>query len=304
MSKISGIFYAILSAVAFGFMPIFVKLAYDGGANTVTVAFLRFLFSSIILFSYFLIKKIDYKLPKKEFKRVAILGFTGYAATSVTLYLSYKYISVGLATIMHFVYPIIVTMLACLIYKEKLTLLKTLALTFSVIGVYVLVGFSSIKLSTLGVILAIGSGITYSIYIFDVGYSCLKNVDSLILTFYLCLFSTLGILVYGLGVGELNFNFEASGYISIVGLTVICTIAAIILFNLAVKIIGSSNTSVLSTLEPITGIALSAIIFKEVISFNTIIGSALIIISVYLVLKEMSDKPSEEKEIIKTSNPC
>lgn len=287
MSKISGIIYAVLSAVAFGFMPIFVKIAYNGGANTITVTFLRFFISTIILLLYFLFSKTNFKIPKQQLIRVGVLGIMGYATTSLTLFLSYNYISVGLATIIHFVYPVIVTLLACTIYKEKLTLYKVLALAFSILGVYVLIGFSSLKLSLLGIVLAIGSGIFYSIYILDIGYSCLKEVDSIILTFYLCLFSSLGMFVYGLFTKQLNFSFSSYGYISVTGLSIICTITAIMLFNKAVKIVGSSNTSVLSTLEPITSIVLSAIIFHEAITLTTIIGSVLIIASVYLVLKDV-----------------
>lgn len=287
MSKISGIIYAVLSAVAFGFMPIFVKIAYGGGANTITVSFLRFLISSIILFLYFLFSKTDFKISKNQFIRVGILGIIGYATTSLTLFLSYKYISIGLATIIHFVYPVIVTILACTIYREKLTLYKVLALIFSIIGVYILIGFSSLKLSVFGIILAIGSGVLYSIYILDIGYSCLKEMNSIVLTFYLCLFSALGISVYGLCTRQLDFSFSPYGYLSLLGLSLVCTITAIVLFNKAVKVIGSSNTSVLSTLEPITSIILSAIIFHEAITLTTIIGSVLIIASVYLVLKDV-----------------
>lgn len=287
MKKIYGVFYAMLSAIAFGFMPIFAKIAYKGGATPVTVVFLRFMLSAIILLVYFSIKKIDYKLPKDSFMKVAFLGIVGYAATCLTLFMSYKYISVGLATIIHFVYPAIVTFLTCLIYKEKMNVNKIASLLLSISGVYVLIGFSSVKLNIVGVILAIVSGIFYSFYIIQIGYSRIRNIDSLVLTFYVSLFSSISVLIYGIFTDSISFRIEAYSYVSSLALAILCTVFALMAFNKGVKIIGSTYASILSTLEPITSIVLSAIIFSEGIYINTIVGSLLILISVYIILKKI-----------------
>lgn len=283
-SKFKGILYAVLSAVAFGCMPILVKIAYNGGANPITVVFLRFLFSTVILLTYFLLRGINFRVDRSLIPKLVFLGIVGYAATCITLFLSYSYISAGLATIIHFIYPAIVTLFSVLIFKEQMKTNKLISLILSIAGIYVLIGFSEIRLNAVGVALAIVSGIFYSIYILEIGHSEIKNIESIVITFYVSLFSCLGILLYGCIGKSFVFDIKLYGIIAIISVSLICTVIALNIFAKSIKIIGSSNASILSTLEPITSIILSAVIFNEKIAINTIIGSILIIMSVYILI--------------------
>ena len=82
MKKTKGILYIILSASAFGIMPILAKLSYRGGANTYTTLFLRFFFAAIMLFYYLKSKGISIKLTKKQLFLVLTIGLFGYTLTS------------------------------------------------------------------------------------------------------------------------------------------------------------------------------------------------------------------------------
>ena len=162
MKRINGIIYALLSSTAFGFMPIFAKVAYNHGSNCFSVLTFRFLIAALILFVYFMIKKIDFKINKKQLKEVFLIGSIGYTSTGIGLFLSYKYISVGLATTMHFVYPAAVILMSYILYKDSFTKNKVLALIFSLAGVYVLAGKAGQGINPIGVSLAILSGLTYA----------------------------------------------------------------------------------------------------------------------------------------------
>lgn len=282
--KTKGIAYAILSAIALGLLPIFATLAYKGGTNSITVAFYRFLLSTIILFCYFRIKGISFKLEKKLFPTMIFAALVGYAATALTLFSSFMYISPGLATILHFIYPVLVIFLAFLFFKEKLNVAKVISLTLAILGIYILIGFGKINHNLMGVVLAIASGVFYSIYILSIGYSKIKDVGSLLLTFYVSAFSSVGILIFGLLTNTILLRINLSSFIPII-LVALSSICGLITFAMAVKLIGSSTTSILSTFEPITSIILSAIIFNEKITINIIIGTILIILSIYGILK-------------------
>ena len=49
---------------------------------------------------------------------VACAASSGAFATTVTLYMSYSYIPVGMATTLHFIYPVLVTAGCVLIFRE------------------------------------------------------------------------------------------------------------------------------------------------------------------------------------------
>lgn len=283
-----GIIYAILSAIAFGLLPIFATYAYRSGANAITVVLLRYLFSVIILLAYFLLRNIDFKVNRNMLIRLIFSGFVGSAATSLTLFLSYQYISVGLATILHFIYPAVVTLLSYLIFKESLNRGKAIALLLSIAGVYFLIGFNSIKLHPVGVILALISGVFYSIYVLQIGYTKIKNIDSIVLIFYVSLFSSIGTFIFGIFTKTLYFQMQPNFVLSMVALA-FTSIFGLFAFARAIKRIGSSNASILSTFEPITSILLGSILFNEKLTFNIIIGSILIIISIYGIVKKPVD---------------
>lgn len=133
MEKVRGIIYTILSAVIFGIMPILARLAYEGGVNAFTLVFLRSFFSLLMLLTYLIIKKVNFKVNKEQIKTLIILGILGYTMTTLTLFMSYNYVSVGLATTLHFIYPVVVTLISILLFKENIYFSKIIVLYYQVL---------------------------------------------------------------------------------------------------------------------------------------------------------------------------
>ncbi|ABK62370.1 DMT family transporter [Clostridium novyi] len=286
MKRINGIIYALLSSTAFGFMPIFAKVAYNHGSNCFSVLTFRFLIAALILFVYFMIKKIDFKINKKQLNEVFLIGSIGYTSTGIGLFLSYKYISVGLATTMHFVYPAAVILMSYILYKDNFTKNKVLALIFSLAGVYVLAGKAGQCINPLGVSLAILSGLTYAACIIAMNKEEIKELDNTVVVFYFSLFSGITLLIFSLLTKNFVVTFDLYANVSILGISVISTIAATVLFIKALKIIGASSTSILATCEPIVSIIMGILLFKEKLTSAIIFGTILILLSVIILAKE------------------
>lgn len=282
MKKLHGIIYAVSSAVSFGIVPVFAVTAYNGGANAVTTLFLRFLTAAVILIGILLIRKTDFRISKRIAGRLAYISIVGYAATCITLFLSYNYITIGLATTLHFIYPAIVAVMSFFIFKEKLGFIKILSLVLSVIGVYILAGSKEASVSILGAALSLASGIFYSIYTIELGKEDMKSIDGLLLTFYVSLFSAASIFGYGALTGALQFSIQSVGIAAILGLAIICTVLGMLAYLVAVQIIGPSDTAILSTFEPVTGVVLGILMFGESLSYAVAAGSIMVFVSVLL----------------------
>ncbi|WP_291578586.1 DMT family transporter [Clostridium sp. UBA6640] len=296
MKKINGIIYAMLSSVGFGLMPIFTKIAYNNGLNPITVVTLRFLVASILLLGYFIICKVNFKISKKQLIILMAIGVTGYSTTALTLFLSYNYITVGLATTMHFIYPALVTLLSLIIYKEKLNKHKIISLLLSLMGIYILVGVDIGGISLKGSSLALFSGLSYAACVVSMASKALEDLDNKVITFYLALFSAIAMLLYGGLKGELITTLNIYSTLAVLGVSVISTIAAIILFLHGVKIIGTSNAAILSTFEPIVGVIMGIIIFKETLTIQLFVGGIFIIASVIILSRSVKDNSMEGKE--------
>jgi predicted cytidylate kinase len=293
MKKIYGIIFTVVSSAAFGVMPIFVKMAYSGGTNVLTVVFLRFFLASVIILPYILFTKKKLRISREGIIHIICLAIIGYSASAYTLFISYNYITVGLATTLHFIYPVTVTVFAVILYKEKLYFGKILALGLSLLGIYMLVGNSGGALNFKGIAFAISSGFFYAYYIIGVSHSKVNKIDIFVLTFYLALIASLVLFTTGMISGGLDFNMKLSGFLACGGIALVSTVLALTMFLMGIKIIGPSSAAILSTLEPIVSIVLGVLILKEQLSFSIVIGCVLILFSVLILTVGQKEKDSK-----------
>lgn len=114
--KSKGIFLTILSAIIFGFTPIIAKITYDLGSNGITLAFLRHAMVIPILYGIIKLQKVSLHITKTQLKNILLVGIFGSGLAILTLYSSYSYISVGSATVLHFLYPMFVSLLSLVFF--------------------------------------------------------------------------------------------------------------------------------------------------------------------------------------------
>lgn len=294
MKKINGIIYALLSSAAFGIMPIFAKYAANNGSNTLSILSTRFLLSALILFVYFLFKKVNYKIDKNQLKALAVVALCGFVPTASLLFFSYNYIPTGLATTLHFIYPAVVVAVNRILFKDPLTKNKLISLFLSMLSIYLLVGFKFENINIIGVVLALASGFTHSISIFGMNNSTLKTVDNLVSVFYISIFAGIAIFTTTAITGNIALPINTYTVTSLIGISLISNIASILLLMMAIKIIGPSPSAILGTFEPIVSIIMGIILFKEAFTFSVFLGTVLILVSVVLLAKE---KPEEELQV-------
>ncbi|QAT40906.1 EamA/RhaT family transporter [Clostridium sp. JN-9] len=294
MKNIQGDLDIILASTAFGVMPVLAKLAYGRGATTYTVLFLRFLFAAFILLYIILNKKISLKLNMKQILMVIMLGLFGYSATALCLFISYNYVSVGVATNLLYTYPAIVTLMSRFLYKEKLYGRKIVSLLLSLIGVFILIEIKNQSINITGVSFAFASAIFYSLYVLGISTDKAKKINSYVMIFYLSVTSSIIMFLLGVSTSALDLRIDFYALICIILLAFISTVVALMSFLKGVRIIGPSRAAILSTLEPIVSIILGFLILKEKLSLNMIIGSALVIASVLLLVKDNTLKEPAE----------
>ena len=104
----NGYVMVIASAVLFGLMPLLAKEIYAMGGTALSLCVYRFLFSIPFLCAVVKGEKGQtFSITKEEAKKIFILSL-GCAGTPFLLFQSYQYISSGMATTIHFIYPVLV----------------------------------------------------------------------------------------------------------------------------------------------------------------------------------------------------
>lgn len=281
-SKRVGIVAAILSAIIFGSTAILVKIAYNGGANSITIVFLRSFLAIPVLLIMLKSKSISLRITKQELKVILTVGIFGATLTNVALYSSYNYISVGMATTLHFIYPVLVTLGCTIFFHEKMTKWKLIALLLSTIGVVLLADKGSL-VKPLGLIFGLSSGIFYSFYMICLGKTLLRKMHYFKVTFYICIIIATLTGAWGLGTSTLNLQMTPLAWLCAFLVAMLVSIGALALLQLGIRIVGASQAAILSTLEPITSVLLGVLVLKESFSISKLLACITIILSVILV---------------------
>lgn len=305
--KKNGVASIIISAVLFGMMPLLTKVAYQYGSNAYSVAFGRFFFGSVILLMVITaIPNYSLKVSGQQMKQLAGLSLA-YALTPVLLYASYNNIDSGLATTLHFTYPIAVIVMMALFFREKPTRKQFLCTLLCMIGILLLYTPKG-RASGIGIAFAAVSGLTYSLYIVFLGKSALKSLPSLTLAFWLSLFAWIEIGLIALPMGLLKFDMKAIGWLAEILLALVATVLALVLFQKGVFLCGEVKASLLSTFEPLTGIVIGMIIFHEQLSGKEVVGIAFVLLSsVLLVVNLKKNNRGHDKtdhNILPRPEPC
>ncbi|WP_372751957.1 DMT family transporter [Labilibaculum sp.] len=285
-----GTLMVLLSAIFFGLLPFFAIKTYAEGFDINNLLLYRYSFAFVLIGLFCVYKKISVRINKKQLLLLLMAAFVGTMMTTYTLFLSYKYISSGLASTLHFVYPIITLVLAGIIYKEKLTPKKIIALILSFLGIAMLSVGSGLTINLTGVLWALVSGFFYALYILSLANAELKKISPFVVVFWV--FGITALLFFGkcLFADGIITSLSGKALFYILNLSFWSTFLAAVLFYLGMKYIGPGNASLLSTLEPLTGVMVGAFVFNEVLDLKSILAISLILTSVLIVVQG-SKKP-------------
>ena len=275
----------ILSALIYGLAPMLAKIAYGGGVNGMTLAFLRTFLMLPLLFILMLARGRSFRLNKRELFDIIILGVVGGSLSIISLYAAYDYISTGLATTLHFIYPLIIVVVSALIYREKITNMKLAAVMLVTLGIFLFVDLTS-RADKIGVALAVLSGVFYSFYVIYMDHSGLDKMDYVKLTFYLMIIMSAGTFIFGATTKSIAFNeMNGTAWVFAALISFLITIGAIPLFQAGVRYEGASTAGIVSALEPITTIILGALFLGETMGLVQYFGGAMIILGVGIAEK-------------------
>lgn len=279
--KNKGKICLLLSAFIYGIAPALAKFTYEGGANGITLTFLRGALCVPLLYVMMKADGQSIALTRKELKQVIILGVFGGALPMALLYVSYDYISTGLATTLHFIYPLIIVIASSFLFHEKMTKFKLIAVILVTIGIFMFVDINRVA-DRRGIILALLSGVFYSFYVIYIERSGLENMNYRKFTFYFMLIMSVTTLVFGLFMNEINFHLSPKAWVYSMLISLLITLLATPLFQVGVRHEGASTAGIMSTFEPITSVAVGAALLGEFIGITQMLGGAMILAGVII----------------------
>lgn len=283
-TRTKGLLATMISAVFFGFIPLFVKTICAGGGNSVSAAFYRFFLSVPVLYIYLKAQGISMRVTRTEFAKIALITIFGYGGTAVLLFSSYNFIPSGMSTTIHFMYPVF-TILGCMIFfKEKVSPLKLLCVALCFGGILLFYNGESGG-SVLGMALSFLSGVTYAFYTIYLEKSGLQKMENLKLIFYMNTVAAAMILVMALLTAQFTLRLTPLAWGTAAFFATATSLIGVLGYQIGVKCIGPQNAAILSTFEPITSVIVGVLVYREAFSARTLLGCLCVLSAVVIVAK-------------------
>ena len=265
MNRIKGILYAAVSSSTFGLAPFFSLTLLLAGFSAFEVLSYRWGVATIALTLFGWCSGCSFRLEKKDFLVVLLLSLLR-AVTSFSLLIAYQNIATGVASTIHFMYPLAVSLVMMYFFQEKKSLWVMFAVFMSLLGAALL---SSGELEAkngdtiVGLVAACVSVFSYAGYIVGVRMTRAVRINSTVLT---CYVMGLGTVLYFIGaLTTSGLRLVADGYtwLIILGLALPATAISNITLVRAIKYAGPTLTSILGAMEPLTAVVIGVFVAQS-----------------------------------------
>ena len=277
-TKVKGYIAGILAAVFYGTNPLGALPLYDHGFTSGNVLFYRYGLATIFFAVWMLIRKEKFSISRGYAIKFSLLGAM-FALSSILLFASFLFMNAGVASTILFSYPIMTALLMVIFYREHITTITVISLALAIGGIGLLYrGDGQETLSVTGVLLVLGSSLLFAIYIvyakqFKIKMSPVKS------TFWIIL------LGYMFFTGDsVQLPRQPIEWGCIVLLALMPTLLSLYFLNISIQSIGSTLSSILGALEPVTAVVISTFVFGEPFTVRLAIGIVLILSAVLLII--------------------
>lgn len=271
-----GVLAVVAASFLYGIMPIFTKRVLNDGMTSGALVFFRLLFAAIFSFIALKVTQADMTVTKQQLVHMAVFGVIGFGATMAFLTVAYSLIPTGLATMLHFTYPLFVTLVMA-VFGERLSRARLISCLCALAGLALMADFS--RLSVMGIVMAVISGMTYACYVIANRKSSFAGLPAMVIVFYVSSFAAVFFGIKAVVTKEFMLPPSVKSLIFLMIIGLFCTVITLFLLTYGIKTLGASRASVLNMLEPVVSLIAGMIIYREAVSMLGILGCVMVVLS-------------------------
>jgi drug/metabolite transporter (DMT)-like permease len=277
----AGVALVIGSACCFGSLGVFGKFAYRLGLTTPQLLSYRFAAAAVLLWLAASVARQGLP-PRRSLIGLAIMGGAGYVGQSAAYFNALHYIPVSTTALLLYTFPVVVTLLARLLFGEPLGWAKIIAVILAFIGTMLVVEAQLKAAPPIGIILGLTSAAVYSGYILY-GSRLLPGIPPVSATATIATSAALVWSAVAALNGQLAVDWTPSRLSLLTGFAVIGTTIPVLAFILGLRWVGASRAAILSTFEPASSVLLAVLILGESANPIQYLGGAFILTSVVVL---------------------
>jgi len=244
---------------------------------------LRVLIAGLVLLLYAALTKTSLNL-RKHWQYYLIVGILNSAIPFTLIATAELRLTAGLAAILNATAPLFGAVVAAIWIKETLTINKIIGLVLGLVGVAVLVGWSSLPFTTIVMLSILASLAAAACYSVAGVYTKVMARGANSVAVATC--SQLGASLF-----LLPFTFAAPAQhvptltvlIALLVLALFCTAVAYVLYFRLIANVGPTRALTTTFLSPIFGVLWGVLLLREPLTWSTIVGFAIILSGTGLV---------------------
>jgi drug/metabolite transporter (DMT)-like permease len=286
MIQVLGFIYVLIAGICFGFLGVFGRFAFQHGFSVGELLTYRFALASFLLWMGLLVFKR--KLIFLSFKQILIstlLGCFGYALFSTLYFMSIQGISVALAALLLFTFPIFVNIGAHFILKERMGRAQLMSLLLASLGLIILLWGPLFVHSIKSVAYALSAALAYAIYVLLSG-RLQKGVEPLSSSLYVISAAAVTLFMWHSPSIIKAFHFSWDEFLIVLGLAVVCTVIPLTLFLSGLQKLSSSKASIVVMIEPVVATLAAWAILGERLSPTQSFGAGLVVLALLFNTKK------------------
>ncbi|HAE22725.1 MAG TPA: EamA family transporter [Spirochaetaceae bacterium] len=280
MSRAPGVALALASALSFSTLGLFAKLIYGQGFSVPQTLAWRFTVAAVGLWAYLLVKG-HWRRPFKDYRSALLLGVFGFSPQAGLYFLTVRYLNPGLTGLLLYLYPAFVVLFSALFLKKAPRAAQIAALALSLAGC-VLTLWTRGSYPLIGYVYGLAVALSYAAYL-TAGERVLANLEPVFATACVMGAAALVYWLITIATGNVKFPTEGTAIVGLLGVAVMGTLLPVIALFAAMRRIGASDTALVSTVEPLATIGLSAWLLGERLAPLQWAGGALILCSVLVL---------------------
>lgn len=257
--RLGGFWLVGAGAALWGTIGIFVDALQQLGFTSLQITLLRTGTAGLILLIYtFLWRPDQLRINWRDLPYFLGTGICSIAFFNWCYFQAIQEISLSVAAVLLYTGPAFVVVLARIFLNESLTPLKILALIGTLVGCCFVVGWLpglDQNITLYGLIVGLGSGLGYGLYSI-IGKPATSRYSPLTITTYTFIIAALFLAPLAQPQTTLDMLTTTSAWPYIVGLSLIPTVIAYLLYTRGLSMLESGRASIAATIEPVIAVLL------------------------------------------------
>lgn len=283
MDRTRGALLAVASALSYAVTIVVGRSLAKAGLGPDTVLGIRFSLGGAILLAVLLIRRGPLLPAPGERLAAMLLGLVGYGTESTLFYLGLEHGTAAAVTLLFYAYPALVTVYELVTGRARQRGRQLSALLLAGAGLALVVGAgSSLSISRVGVLFALGSATTFAIYLV-LSHRLLRISPALPVAAWTA--SGAGISFLARGVAFDAFSSPA-GHWPVLLLNGVATSSAFFFMYAALRRLGPRRTGVVMTLEALFAVVLGAVALGESVNALQAVGGLAVLAAAALTAAE------------------